>query len=60
MLKLNGTQFQYLFETGMITKFGIYGVAKLAQVHVTQKELYNEEGEVLWFDDEHYLIIVFK
>lgn len=43
----------------MIAKFGIYGVAKLAQVHVTQKELYNEEGGVLWFDDEHYLIIVF-
>lgn len=37
----------------MIAKFCIYGVAKLAQVHVTQKELYNEEGEVLWFDDEH-------
>lgn len=30
----------------MIAKFGIYGVAKLAQVHVTQKELYNEESGV--------------
>lgn len=31
----------------MIATFGIYGVAKLAQVHVTQKiELYNEESGV--------------
>lgn len=44
MLKLIN-QFLYLFETGMIAMFSIYGVAKIAHViRVLQKDIYMEKA----------------